>query len=403
VRLERVQPSDPRSRERLEVQLGTLRGIRATAPEQPTFSVLVPTSNRRHNLALALRGLDLQRTAQTFDIVVVDDGSTDGTCELAEAQFGSTRTLIRWVGTGPVPRGVSCARNVGVRNRHPAAEVVVTLDADVVLEPEALDRLWHAARSYPNAVAFGVVHWLADKARGAVHDALDDGDLTSLRALVPAVPPTRVEGTIVGADPRPRSLFRPAEEARPVELNSAYGLNTFCAIPVAVLESVGGWDENIVGYGYEDIEFAARLASARVQAVYVANAVGFHVWHPKEWQRAALEAERNLDYVLRRLGPEAITDAYADWTVWWHYHRDRGGVVKRDSAALYAVNRRRDRAIALPDSSWLARLGFNGAEVAEMADGELASMEVHGQAHELPLTRVTQVDVSIPRGRLGNS
>lgn len=354
----------------------------------------MPTSNRRDNLALALRSLDLQRTAQTFDVVVVDDGSTDGTRELVEAQFGSARTLMRWVGTGPIPRGLSCARNLGVRNRHPAVEVVVTLDADLVLEPEALGRLWRAARSYPDAVGFGVVHWLADGAREAVHDALDDGDLTSLRTLVPAGPPTRVEGTIVGADPRPRSLFRPVDEARPVELDSAYGLNTFCAIPVAVLESVGGWDENIVGYGYEDIEFAARLASAGVQAVYVGDAVGFHVWHPKDWRRAALEAERNLDYVLRRLGPEAITDAYADWTVWWHYHRDRGGAVKRDSATLYAVNRTGERAIALPDSSWLARLGFDGGHVAEMDDGDLGSIEVHGQARELPLNRVARVDAS---------
>ena len=385
------------------MQLCTLPRIGTAATDQPAFSVLVPTSNRRDNLALALRSLELQRTPQTFDVVVVDDGSTDGTRELVEAQFGSSRTLIRWVRTGPVPRGLSCARNVGVRNRHPAAEVVVTVDADVVLEPGALDRLWRAARSYPDAASFGVVHWLADEARGAVHDALDDGDLTPLRALVPAGPLARVGGTIVGAEPRPRSLFRPVEEARPVELDSAYGLNTFCAIPVAVLESVGGWDENMVGYGYEDIEFAARLASAGVQALYVADAVGFHVWHPKEWRRAALEAERNLDYVLRRLGPEAITDAYADWTVWWHYHRDRGGAVKRDSATLYAVNRTGKRALALPDSSWLARLGFDAGEVAEMGEEELASIEVLGQASELPLTRVTQVDASFLGGRLGKS
>ena len=383
--------------------LCTPRRIGTNASEQPAFSVLVPTSNRRDNLALALRSVDLQRTAQTFDVVVVDDGSTDGTRELVEAQFGFTSTLIRWVGTGPIPRGLSSARNVGVRNRHPAAEVVVTLDADVVLAPEALDRLWRAARSHPDAVAFGFVHWLPDEAREAVHDALDDGDLTALGALVPAGPAARVEGTIVGADPRPRSLFRPVEEARPVELDPAHGLNTFCAIPVSVLESVGGWDENIVGYGYEDIEFAARLASAGVQAVYVGDAVGFHVWHPKDWRRAALEAERNLDYVLRRLGPEAITDAYADWTVWWHYHRDRGGAVKRDSATLYAVNRTGERALALPDSSWLARLGFEGGEVAEMEEGELASLEGHGQARELPLTRVTQVEASFPGERLGSS
>ena len=54
-----------------------------------------------------------------------------------------------------------------------------------------------------------------------------------------------------------------------------------------MLHSVGGWDENIVGYGYEDIEFAApaRLRGGS-RPFYVADAVGFHVWHPKDWRRA---------------------------------------------------------------------------------------------------------------------
>ena len=331
--------------------------------------------NRRDNLALALRSVDCSEPRRRSTSSSSTTGRPMGPSSWSNRSSGLLqRSFAGWARgqfrVGSAARGTSAS---GTVTRRPKWSV--TLDADVVLAPEALDRLWRAARSHPDAVAFGFVHWLPDEAREAVHDALDDGDLAALGALVPAGPTARVEGTIVGADPRPRSLFRPVEEARPVELDPAHGLNTFCAIPVSVLESVGGWDENIVGYGYEDIEFAARLASAGVQAVYVGDAVGFHVWHPKDWRRAALEAERNLDYVLRRLGPEAITDAYADWTVWWHYHRDRGGAVKRDSATLYAVNQDGRARSRLTRLELAGPACFEGGEVAEMEEGELASLE----------------------------
>jgi GT2 family glycosyltransferase len=362
---------------------------------EPSSSVIIASSNRRANLEFALRSLELQ-TAPTFDVVVLDDGSTDGTREaINELRLTHAwpNDRLRWVSSGLVPRGLSRARNIGVGNAGSSATHVVTLDADIVLEPGALESLDRATQRHPAAVVFGVVNWLPPDARQGVEGALQEGNVSVLHEFVPEVAPSRIDGTIVGPEPRPAELFASADEALPVPLDPAFALNTFCAIPLSVLRALGGWDEELVGYGYEDMEFGARLQRHGTAALYVADAVGFHVWHPRsKWSRDALDAERNLDYILRRLGADAISDAYADWSIWWHYHRDRGGVVWKIDERHYALNRPRSHALLLPEPSWLSRLGYEPADAQPATEQELTAIEVVGRPRELPTLRVPYVD-----------
>jgi GT2 family glycosyltransferase len=360
------------------------------------MSVVIASSNRRANLELSLRSLELQ-TAPAFDVVVVDDGSTDGTRELAEELRSAppwSDERLRWVSTGLVPRGLSRARNVGVGNAARSVTHVVTLDADVVLEPHALERLGQASRRNATAAIFGIVNWLPPEALQSVEAALRRGRVELLRELVPKIVPARVDGTIVGPDPRPLDAFALAGEARPAPLEPGLALNTFCALPLSALVAAGGWDEALVGYGYEDMDLGARLRRLGTAAVYVADARGFHVYHPKtNWPHAALEAERNLDYVLRRLGIDAISDAYADWTVWWHYHRERGGALWVVDDFHYALNRPRTHALLLPDLGWIARLGYDAAAVYQATEQDLAAINVVGAPRELSMSRIPHVDV----------
>ena len=95
----------------------------------PTISVVIPCYNQARYLADAIRSVR-EQTHQPIECIVVDDGSTDRTSEVA-AELGA-RVLHQPNG------GVSAARNAGLSAAR--GELVVFLDADDVLLRDALAR-----------------------------------------------------------------------------------------------------------------------------------------------------------------------------------------------------------------------------------------------------------------------
>ncbi len=93
-------------------------------------SVVIPTFNRRQLVRGAVASVCAQRDAD-YEIIVVDDGSTDGTAEALRAEFGSR---IRVVCTEN--HGVSSARNRGVAESH--GELIAFLDSDDLWLPAKL-------------------------------------------------------------------------------------------------------------------------------------------------------------------------------------------------------------------------------------------------------------------------
>lgn len=91
-------------------------------------SVIIPCYNQAQFLSATIESV-LRQTYRNFEIIVVDDGSTDGVAEVA-ARYADVR-LIRQPN-----RGVSVARNTGLRES--VGEYLVFLDSDDVLLPDAL-------------------------------------------------------------------------------------------------------------------------------------------------------------------------------------------------------------------------------------------------------------------------
>lgn len=88
-------------------------------------SVIIPTYNRAPFLERALAALELQRDAPRFEVIVIDDGSTDGTDEVVRRQRGYPMRALKQTNAGPGP-----ARNAGVMLS--AASTIVFIDDDVV-------------------------------------------------------------------------------------------------------------------------------------------------------------------------------------------------------------------------------------------------------------------------------
>jgi glycosyltransferase involved in cell wall biosynthesis len=103
-------------------------GPTSPGPRRPPLSVVIPVRNGGRDFERCLRGLR-DSSWTDFELVVVDDGSTDGSAELA-ASFGAI--VVRH----ETPLGPAAARNAGAEAA--SAPLVFFLDADVVLHPDAL-------------------------------------------------------------------------------------------------------------------------------------------------------------------------------------------------------------------------------------------------------------------------
>jgi glycosyltransferase involved in cell wall biosynthesis len=108
---------------------------RDPASERPLVSVIVPARNEETILRTCLESL-MAQTGLTFEVIVVDDGSTDRTREIAQSFPG-----VRVVDPGPLPQGWSGKSNALVAGASEArGEWLLFTDADTVHHAGSLAR-----------------------------------------------------------------------------------------------------------------------------------------------------------------------------------------------------------------------------------------------------------------------
>ncbi|GAA1858424.1 glycosyltransferase [Myceligenerans crystallogenes] len=189
---------------------------RATLPVTPRVSVVIPNYNYAKTLGLCLGSLVAQ-TLAPYEIIVVDDASTDDSCEIA----GRFPCRVVRLATNS---GVSAARNRGVAEA--GGDIVFFLDSDVALAPDAVEQAVAALRADPDlGFVWGVV---------APEPLIDDGVVERYRVLHAHHWQARSAGKVRTA------VFMMA------------------AMPRHVFEATGPLDENL--RDSEDVEYSERLA-----------------------------------------------------------------------------------------------------------------------------------------------
>jgi glycosyltransferase involved in cell wall biosynthesis len=115
-----------------------------------SISVVIPLYNKAPHIERALRSV-LSQTVLPGEIIVVDDGSTDGGGEIVK-KFSDPRVRL----ITQENRGTYGARNRGINEA--GAELIAFLDADDVWKPRFLEVIMELRQKYPEAGAYGTAY-----------------------------------------------------------------------------------------------------------------------------------------------------------------------------------------------------------------------------------------------------
>lgn len=110
------------------------------------ISVVIPLYNKEKQIAHTLKSV-LNQTFQDFEIVIVDDGSTDGSVAEVEKYSDSRIRLVHQQNAG-----VSAARNRGIEEAK--GELIAFLDADDEWKSEYLATQYHLYQKYPDCSVY---------------------------------------------------------------------------------------------------------------------------------------------------------------------------------------------------------------------------------------------------------
>ena len=195
-------------------------------------SVVICALNEEKRIGRQLRALDAQLDAPPFEVIVVDNGSTDRTADLVRSWINSgDRCAVdaRLVDGSSTP-GIPAARNAGA---HAAVgRVLAFCDADDEVQPGWVSAMAHGVES--DAVAGGRV--VAFRGDGA------DGDDLYGPGLVRTSYLPHISGANFGME---RDLYF----------------------------LVGGFDESLPRYGFDDVDFSWRVQEAGHRLVFIPAAV----------------------------------------------------------------------------------------------------------------------------------
>lgn len=212
----------------------------------PKVSVLIVNYQAGDRLRRCLDHLAAQ-TFRDFEVIVVDNGSSDGSIETARA---SAQPFALVDPGGNV--GFAAGNNRGAERAR--GEWLALLNPDAYADPDWLERLLAAAARYPWADAFGSLQIDA-----AAPERLDGaGDV--FHAL--GVPYRGHFGWPIGARPT-----ADGETFAPCAAAALYRRSTFLAL--------GGFDERFFCYG-EDVDLGFRLRLSGGRVIQVADAVVHH-------------------------------------------------------------------------------------------------------------------------------
>ncbi|MBJ7600211.1 glycosyltransferase [Candidatus Nephthysia bennettiae] len=205
-------------------------------------SICIPSYNRKELLLATLRSLNQQSAPpDTYEVIVADDGSSDGTVEaLADLR---TRYRLRWF-TQP-NAGPAAASNAAAEMAE--NEVLIFLDADQVCSLEMV-----------------AVHLETHEREGNVF----------VQGLYPLAEGYRSRAASLLYERELLSALEPIDRPHPA---SPHMWSAQVSVRRSVWKEVGGFDSSFREYGGEDTDFGLRVAAMGIRFLFDPRALSYHL------------------------------------------------------------------------------------------------------------------------------
>jgi glycosyltransferase involved in cell wall biosynthesis len=166
----------------------------------------------------------------SYEVVLVDDGSSDGTAAVIEA--ARARATCAFTVVSQANAGLARARNAGIARAR--GERIIFIDDDVLPVPAFVAEHLRSHRAHPAAI---------------------------------------VRGGVINTESFERL---PAPYWTLANYSANYFWTTNVSVPLATLRAAGNFTESFREYGWEDIELGLRLRAAGIKGVFNRRALAFH-------------------------------------------------------------------------------------------------------------------------------
>ncbi len=257
-------------------------------PSQPMVSIIMPAYNAGVYITESIQSIQAQ-TYKNWELIVVDDASTDNTQQIVGSLLGDSRIRYRQVNRVGSPSGV---RNAGLKMAR--GEYIAFLDADDLYFPDTLEKLSLPLRTQPRMKAVYGFAFNIDETGQPLPQTI---------ALYERTP----DDLSTSNTPAGGSLLPVPPYQLPPDYNHSWEniatSKITCLLPALMLrrsawEQIGNFNENLVGA--EDYEFYVRMYLNDYEGVHcLSDYVYQYRIHASSLTKAPEHCQRLLDSGLR--------------------------------------------------------------------------------------------------------
>jgi glycosyltransferase involved in cell wall biosynthesis len=211
------------------------------------ITVIIPTYNRENILKECLTALFRQTYPSSgFEIIVIDDGSTDGTESVVKKIIANSPVKLRYL--KQENRGPAAARNAGIKNAQ--GGIVLFIGDDIIATETLIEEhmKWHESYAENNAAILGFVTWSPDIKITPFMIWLENGG--------------------------PQFCYHNLKHGCNVPWSNFWTCNI--SLKKEFLLEYGIFDEDFPYAAYEDIELGYRLYKKGLRLLFNKSAMAYH-------------------------------------------------------------------------------------------------------------------------------